>query len=260
MSLKKAMKAVCPPVLWWMVKKIKNIVLPLAPPPPQQHQDYGEVVKHAFAKIDFPVDISLDEQKIVQSVRDAALTMTDNNRLLTTTFACKYVEQNNIDGDFVECGVWRGGNSILAASLFKAHQAKRSVYLFDTFTGMTEAHPWETVFFSGEKCGKGKCPWVPASLDDVKNSFKEWGLLNDKVVFIAGDICETLDKNDLPAKISVLRLDTDFYDSTKKEMEVLYPRLSIGGVLILDDLVHIQVLKRQLMNILILTVTGRFYL
>jgi O-methyltransferase len=78
--------------------------------------------------------------------------------------------------------------------------------------------------------------WGYASLDDVKANFRSAGLLDDNIIFIQGDVAVTLEvPNNLPERIAALRLDTDRYESTKKELEILYPRLSIGGVLIIDD-------------------------
>src|SRR5262249_6800965 len=78
--------------------------------------------------------------------------------------------------------------------------------------------------------------WCYASLDDVRNNFVNVGLLSNNVVFVQGDVTQTLaNEENLPKSISVLRLDTDWYESTKKELEVLYPRLNRGGVLLIDD-------------------------
>jgi hypothetical protein len=79
--------------------------------------------------------------------------------------------------------------------------------------------------------------WCYASLDDVKSNFARRGL-GPNVHFVAGDVSQTLEGDLLPDKIAILRLDTDFYDSTRKELEVLYPRLSIGGCLLIDDYGH----------------------
>jgi O-methyltransferase len=78
--------------------------------------------------------------------------------------------------------------------------------------------------------------WCYASLDDVKANFRNAGLLDDNIIFVQGDVAVTLEvPNNLPERIATLRLDTDWYESTKKELQILYPRLSVGGVLIIDD-------------------------
>lgn len=191
-----------------------------------------------------PAELSKEEQEIVLYVIENQLSMTSYERLWATIMACKHVITQNIDGDFVECGVWRGGNAMLAAALFKLYKCQKRVYLFDTFEGMTaptnkDRKIIDNTLAIGEYQKNQKetyNEWCFASIDDVKQNFQKAGLLNDNISFIKGDVLKTLSKEEnLPQKVSVLRLDTDWYESTKKELEVLYPRLSIGGVLILDD-------------------------
>ena len=85
----------------------------------------------------FPVEISDSDKEIFQYVRANHLSTSTDERLYATILACRHVVERRIDGDFVECGVWRGGNSVIAAGVFKAMKADRSAWLFDTFTGMT---------------------------------------------------------------------------------------------------------------------------
>ena len=160
--------------------------------------------------------------------------------------ACRYVAERNISGDFVECGVWRGGNSIIAAAVFGAIAPEKYVWLFDTFAGMTEPTPFD-VNVRGESADSkfrqsirgDHNDWCYSPIDEVKTNFEKVGLLGEKVKFVEGDVARTLaNVDELPSVISVLRLDTDWYESTKVELEVLYPRLSVGGVLIIDDYGH----------------------
>lgn len=161
--------------------------------------------------------------------------------------ACKHVIERDVGGDFVECGVWRGGNALLAAKIFRLYGVNKRVWLFDTFMGMTEPSDVDTRTHDGfaakvkfaETQRDTHNEWCFCSIDDVKQSFQEAGVLDENIVFVQGDVNETLDdQKNLPKEISVLRLDTDWYDSTKKELEVLYPMVSLGGVLILDDYGH----------------------
>jgi len=195
-------------------------------------------------KVRIPVEIGREEQEIVSHIQKNKLSMVSQERLWATLMACKHVINNNIDGDFVECGVWRGGNSLLAASIFRMYGSDKRVYLFDTFAGMTEPTEEDKRIFKEQsvmdvfkESQRGSYnDWCYASIEDVQNSFLQSGLLTEGVRFIKGDVGQTLEVSDnIPEKISVLRLDTDFYESTKKELEVLYPRLSVGGVLIIDD-------------------------
>ena len=204
-----------------------------------------ELKKKSDSKM--PIEFSAEEIKIINLVKNNNLSMVSEERLWATAMACKHVIQNKIEGAFVECGVWRGGNAIIAASIFKLYGVDKEIYLFDTFSGMVEPSsddieitnnmPAMKEYLKGKKDNINE--WCYASLDDVKQGLKTNGLLNDNIKFIVGDVCETLNKlENLPNKVAVLRLDTDWYESTKQELEVLYPLLEIGGVLMIDDYGH----------------------
>ena len=194
-----------------------------------------------------PIELTSAEKKIIDYVVDNQLTMVSYERLWGTLMACKYAVEREIEGDFVECGVWRGGNAILAAEMFKLYGVDKKVWLFDTFKGMTIPTSVDVQASNGEAAISTYLvneqathnDWCYASLSDVKNNFEKKGLLSEKIVFVEGDVCETLgNKNNIPNKISILRLDTDWYESTKKELEVLYPKITVGGCLIIDDYGH----------------------
>lgn len=199
-------------------------------------------------ELQFPVEFDEHDRLLVQRIISAHLTMVSPERLFATLLACRYVLRRGIPGDFLECGVWRGGNSLIAASVFsRAKATERRVKLFDTFTGMTE--PTEHDFTNqGHKLAFAKFEankqenynsWCYASIDDVRKNFVDFDLLDANVDFVAGDVCDTLKNLDnLPEQIAVLRLDTDWYESTKVELEILWPRLESGGVLIVDDYGH----------------------
>jgi len=179
------------------------------------------------------------------------LTYISKERLFAALMSCKYVLQNNIDGDFVECGVWKGGNSIIAAGIFNMYNSCKKVYLYDTFQGMTAPTDVDVSLredgilareiLNAAELDKNKKwtknIWCHASTDDVETNFSNLGLLSENVKFVQGDILQTLDVT-IPDKISVLRLDTDWYESTKKEMDVLYERIDPNGVLMVDDYGH----------------------
>lgn len=194
-----------------------------------------------------PVEFNDAERALFSLVKDNEMTMTSSERMFATMMACKHAVESGIVGDFVECGVWRGGNSILAAGEFHQRNSNKAVYLFDTFEGMTAPTEFDKAALSGvaaekkyQETKRGEnSDWCYSSLDEVKNNFAKAGLLSDRVKFVKGDVLKTLeDENNLPEKISVLRLDTDWYESTRKEMEVLYPRLSVGGIIMIDDYGH----------------------
>ena len=194
-----------------------------------------------------PVELNKAECEIINYIMSNKLTMVSYERLWTTVMTCKYVLDNGIDGDFVECGVWRGGNAIAAAEVFKLYKSDKKVWLFDTFQGMTAPTDIDVRLLDGESAkykfnknkNKNHNKWCYASLKDVRNNFAKRNLTSN-VFFIQGDVNQTLnsDITEQLNKISVLRLDTDWYESTKKEIEVLYPKLSFGGCLIIDDYGH----------------------
>ena len=199
----------------------------------------------------FPIEISADEMKFISEIlypkrnssNSIPLSMVTIKRLWAVISATKYIVENNIEGDLVECGVWRGGCSIAIARTLEKLGSEKKVYLFDTFEGMTEPTTFDKKASGNldahEKFRKlqkdNYNEWCYASLEDVKNSFSKYNLLSH-AEFIKGDVKKTLKKiNNVPQKISLLRLDTDWYESTKIELEILYPLLQSKGVLLIDD-------------------------
>ncbi len=162
----------------------------------------------------------------------APYTKTSPERIECMISSLREIDARGIEGDIVECGVWRGGNIILARKV----SPDRICWLYDTFTGMPEPGPHD-----GAKAkGKWRKHWCEASIDDVIDCLVQTDVYDpNKLRFCAGDVAETLLINP-PEKIALLRLDTDWYESTKLELEVLYPRLQSGGVLIVDDYGHWQ--------------------
>jgi len=206
-----------------------------------------EVVKKQNRAFQMPVELTLDECKIIDYVISNKLTMVSYERAITTLMAVKHAISSCIQGDFVEAGVWRGGNSLIAAAMFKLYGVKKKVWLFDTFKGMTAP---TDIDIQASNLVSAKLryqsaqhddhnEWCYSSLDDVKSNFLRMNLLSENIIFVEGDVCQTLTESEnIPTAICCLRLDTDWYESTFKELEVLYPRLSEGGSLILDDYGH----------------------
>ena len=167
----------------------------------------------------------------------------------------KYILNNNIEGDLVECGVDTGVfEEIWINELIKNNQ-QRDIYLYDTFAGLTE--PGENdytckdaVLFNMSKENvhnewKSKIinettnNWCYTPLEIVKNRLNSKGYPENKLHYIVGDVMETLkNKKNIPEKIAVLRLDTDWYESSKYELEQMYDNVVCGGVIIFDDYYH----------------------
>jgi hypothetical protein len=194
-----------------------------------------------------PVEFSKDDLEVLHFVTRNRLTMASPERVVATIKACKHAVQNGIEGDFVECGVWRGGNSIAAKLTFQNYGSDKKVWLFDTFTGMTSPTEFDTTRFSDKSAAErflqaqaqDRNEWCFASLEDVQANFRSAAADLADVHFVAGNVMETLkNERNHPDRLCVLRLDTDFYDSTKMELETLYPLLSTGGSLLIDDFGH----------------------
>jgi len=179
--------------------------------------------------------------KIHARVQD--YTMTTLERVNALVEAIKYIEKNNIAGSLVECGVWKGGSIMaMALTLKELGNTTRDIYLYDTFEGMN-APTKEDVLLNGEsaevkfsktKISDDSSTWCMCPIEKVKKNVLSTGYPEDKIHFIKGTV-ETTIPSILPDKIALLRLDTDWYESTKHEMKYLYPILSNKGILIIDD-------------------------
>lgn len=192
-----------------------------------------------------PRDVDPEARSIIEAVRP--YTMTDDEKVFAFITAARYVHDHEVDGALVECGVWRGGSMQAAALALLGRQAPtRDLYLFDTFTGMTsptDRDRWVTGESAADMLAMEDPDssgfWARASLEDVKKGFARIDYPSDRIHYVEGDVLDTI-PTDAPERIAVLRLDTDWYVSTKHELEQLYPRLASGGVLIIDDYGHWQ--------------------
>ncbi len=168
-------------------------------------------------------------------------SMTSLGRMYALFQSVIYIIENNIPGDFVECGVWRGGSSmVITETLLMLGINNRKVYLYDTFEGMPEPGKKDTKIRKGIdpkiiwESEKKKGGWCAVSLEEVQENLAKTNYPISNIVFVKGMVEETI-PNTVSETISLLRLDTDFYDSTYHEFIHLYPRLSNKGVLIIDD-------------------------
>lgn len=191
-------------------------------------------------------------ERDTQTIRRVrAYTMTSIERQWALINAVRYAVRARVAGDVVECGVWRGGAAMAAAlTLLGEGVGARRLWLYDTFTGMTEPGPADRRSSDGATAADewrrhrrddGENDWCRASLEDVRRNMESTGYPVERIRYVKGPIESTLrDPGNLPERIAVLRLDTDWYESTRIELEQLYPRLAPGGVLIIDDYGHWQ--------------------
>ena len=200
----------------------------------------------------YPIDINnnfIEEYKMIE-----AYTATSIERVYALKSAITYIIKNKIKGDFVECGVWKGGSCMLMAkTLVNEGEKERKIWMYDTFDGMTEPTDDDCEIetnISGSDLLKNTPKntdkfnmWAYAPLEMVKKNMKKTMFPEERIHFIEGKVENTLGKVK-PQNMSLLRLDTDWYESTKCELEQLYPLLSIGGVLIVDDYGHFSGAKK----------------
>ena len=184
-------------------------------------------------------DVSPDDKRILELIRP--FTMTSVERQIALIHATRYVARDRIEGAIAECGVWRGGSMMaVAAALLSEGVSDRDLYLYDTFEGMTaptaadkchDGTPAATMKEQEEKSGER---WCYASVEEVRRNLRSTGYPENRVHFVPGKVEETIPKT-LPGNLALLRLDTDWYESTKHELIHLYPLLASNGILIIDD-------------------------
>ena len=189
------------------------------------------------------------DRHIIDRVRP--FTMTSDERLQALIDAVRYCVRRGIHGAFAECGVWRGGSVLaMVLTLQEEGDEAREIHLFDTFEGMTaptehdvsaldppaletwqaaqegEERPWSELFHH-EIYGE----------EQVRETLLATGYPSANLKLVRGPVEDTLPRH-APAELALLRLDTDWYESTRHELQHLYPRLAAGGVLIIDDYGH----------------------
>jgi O-methyltransferase len=183
--------------------------------------------------------LDAETREILRAVRPR--TMTAREKVFALVCATRYAVDQRIPGTIVECGVWRGGSMQAAALALRGRGAQdRELHLFDTFEGMSEPT-------DADRTNDGRLAaellatrertanvWAVADLEDVRAGMAETGYPPERIHFHRGRVEETIPEQ-APQQIAILRLDTDWYESTRHELEHLYDRLVPGGVLIIDD-------------------------
>jgi O-methyltransferase len=181
-------------------------------------------------------------------------TLSSAQRVAALCDSVEYISREGIEGDFAECGVWKGGSMMAAAlTLKRLGDTDRDLYLFDTYSGMAEPteedapspydgySPYKRWKRNKDKSGvdDGGSGWAAISVESVRAAMLSTGYPAERIHLVKGLVEDTIPEQ-APDKLALLRLDTDWYASTKHELEQLYPRLTETGVLIVDDYGHYE--------------------
>jgi O-methyltransferase len=158
----------------------------------------------------------------------AGLRRLDNLQDLVTD-----VLRRGVPGDLIETGAWRGGATILMRAVLEAYgDTERQVWVADSFQGLPKPDPGRWPAEAGDEHWTREQLAVP--VEEVKANFARYGLLDERVRFLVGWFKDTLPTAPIQ-RLAVLRLDGDMYGSTMEALQALYPKLSVGGYVIVDD-------------------------
>ncbi len=156
-------------------------------------------------------------------------TMVGRERLDNVQMCIEDILRNNVPGDLIETGAWRGGTTMFMRAILKRHGVTdRTVWVADSFEGL----PVPASDTDGADLSQVE--YLKASLEKVKANFERFGLLDDQVRFLQGYFCDTLPNAPID-RLAILRLDGDLYSSTMDSLRNLYHRVSPGGYVIVDD-------------------------
>ncbi|MCA8999999.1 MAG: class I SAM-dependent methyltransferase [Planctomycetaceae bacterium] len=189
----------------------------------------------------WPVDFDGNAVATIEAVKP--FTKTSPERIQALSHSVRHIVETGVPGAFVECGVWRGGSMMaVARTLIEMGVTDRDLYLFDTYEGMSAPTDLDVgrngvtaeSKFQKRATGADTSTWCLAGIEDVRANMLSTGYPESRIHFVKGKVEDTL-PHQAPEHICLLRLDTDWYESTKHEMEHLYPRLTEGGFLIIDD-------------------------
>jgi hypothetical protein len=186
----------------------------------------------------FPPDF--EQTEIDDYIGVAAHTLTGPVRIISLIRSVRYLVRNHIPGDIVECGVWKGGSMMaVAKTLLRLNERERCLWLYDTYAGMSQPTTVDMSVCNISAQKDFDAAYLRVGIDDVRKAVLGVGYDEKRVFFVKGKVEETLPAY-APQQIALLRLDTDWYESTNHELVHLFPRLVRGGVLIIDDYGHWQ--------------------
>lgn len=191
----------------------------------------------------YPPDFNSADIEICERVKP--YTMTSPERVSALINAVEYLLKNEISGSFVECGVWKGGSSLaMILALQRMGKSDREIFLYDTFEGMTpptdvdqsfQKESAQSLMNSSDK--ETSLIWAKSGIEQVHQLIAQSHYPLSKVHFVKGAVENSI-PDIVPQSIALLRLDTDWYESTKHELIHLFPLIKPGGVLIIDDYGH----------------------
>jgi O-methyltransferase len=194
---------------------------------------------------EFPPDFDELTIRIYQAVKD--YTMTNAERIAAVVHAVRHIVQCDIPGAIVECGVWRGGSTMAAALALKEFgDESREIFLYDTFAGMSAPTEYDVGVggidaqqkFEARKVSDEASNWCLSPLEETQKNVLSTGYPADKLHFVPGKVEDTIPDTIPSDGIALLRLDTDWYASTKHELTHLFPLLAPNGPIIIDDYGH----------------------
>jgi O-methyltransferase len=200
----------------------------------------------------------------------ASNTMVGTGRMQDVIKYATHIATSEIPGDFVECGTWKGGLAMLMLAVIRTFDLEKSLYIYDTFTGMTQPSPVDvsidgtiaTVEFTKHfELETGNADWCKAGIDLVSNNLRSVDpTFLRHVKLISGKVEETLEyEKNIPNAIALLRLDTDWYESTLVELRKLWGRVVSRGIIIVDDY-HYWNGQKQAVDEFLQTIDEREYL
>jgi len=239
------MKSIIKKILHSFDYKISRVIsVPEQPVPPITESDVRSQLLHTYKSNHLYSDFTDREIELINKVR--RFTLTSPERIVSLINSVKYIIENKIPGDFVECGVWKGGSMmVVALTLAELGVSDRNLYLYDTYEGMSEpseedvSHDNITAEEQLSKVEKSNDYniWCYSTLEEVQNNLNKTTYDPSRIHYIKGKVEDTI-PDTIPDKIALLRLDTDWYESTYHELVHLYPLLVSQGILIIDDYGH----------------------
>ncbi len=211
---------------YWSRKEFQNAL--------NHYKKTGEITSLSLMKRLLTDSLESDSMKVIDGMvwPTEAFTMLGIKRIDNVLFCVEDVIKNKIKGDLIETGVWKGGTTIFMRAILKFHNVTdKKVYVADSFEGLPKPDKSNPIDSDSKFHEQQE---LAVSIDEVKDNFKKFGMLDEQVVFLKGWFKDTL-KEPPFEKLSVLRLDGDLYSSTWDSLTNLYDKVSIGGYIIVDD-------------------------